>query len=46
MGNVFMKKTEDVFFTAKIFVKKSFLKKMWIFLLLIFMERLLVKKWQ
>ena len=45
MGNVFMRKTDDVFNTAKEIIKTIILKKMSIFLLLISMEKLLVKKW-
>ena len=46
MGNVFMRKTENVFKVAKKIKDKIMLKKMLILLLLIFMVRLLVKKWQ
>ena len=46
MGNVFMKKSEDVFEAAKKFIKDNELKKMQILLLLICMEKLQVKKWQ
>ena len=43
MGNVFMKKSEDVFEAAKKFIKDNELKKMQILLLLICMEKLQVK---
>ena len=46
MGNVFMRKTEDVFKAAKEIKEKIKLKKMLILLSLIFMVKLQVKKWQ
>ena len=39
MGNVFMKKCDDVFKTSKEFLEKYDLKKIMIFLLLISMEK-------
>ena len=45
MGNVFMRKTDDVFKVANEINKKIILKKMLTFPSLISMEKLLVKKW-
>ena len=45
MGNVYMRKTEDVFEVAKKIKNKIILKRMWTLLLSIFMEKLQVKKW-
>ena len=43
MGNIFMRKTEDVFIAAKDIIKKIILKKNVDFSVLIFMEKLQVK---
>ena len=45
MGNVFMRKTDDVFKTAHKISKKIVLKKMLIFQSSTFMVKLRVKKW-
>ena len=45
MGNVFMKKTEDVFMTAKELSKKIILKNV-DFSIVDFMEKSQVKKWR